>query len=93
LVYIAMHRKSTSLPEVRRARLRRVSGGALAWLVASVVGITLTEQSLFPIAAALAPVITVALAGGLFYLSAKREMPPSVDLEDGHEHLAEELIH
>lgn len=91
LVYIALHRNSASLPEVRRVGVRRFSGGALAWTTASVVGIALTEQTLLPLAAALAPVITVVLAGGLYYLSTKRETPPSISLEDGHEHFADAL--
>jgi amino acid transporter len=91
LVYIALHRNSPSLPEVRRVGVRRFSGGALAWTTASVVGIALTEQTLIPLAAALAPAITVVLAGGLYYLSTKRETPPSINFEDGHEHFADAL--
>ncbi|MET9249602.1 hypothetical protein [Nonomuraea sp. NPDC003709] len=55
------------LPEFRPRRLKPVTAGAGAWLAASAVGIVLTEQSASPVLAQLAPLITVAVAAGLYY--------------------------
>ncbi|GAA3313397.1 purine-cytosine permease family protein [Arthrobacter ramosus] len=83
LVYIAMHRNSLGvLPEVRPEKLRPISAGAVAWLVASGTGIFLTEQTASPLAAQFAPLITVALAGGLYYVAHRLQAPPAISTAD-----------
>ena len=84
LVYIALHRKTPggALPEVRPEKLKPVSAGAVAWLVASGIGIFLTEQTASPLAAQLAPVITVALAAILYYAAHRLQAPPAIDAAD-----------
>ncbi|MGW0841235.1 purine-cytosine permease family protein [Streptomyces sp. NPDC002787] len=57
------------LPEFRPLRLAPVTAGAGAWVVASAVGITLTEQTAHAVLAQLAPLVTVALAAGLYGLA------------------------
>ncbi|MET9965426.1 hypothetical protein ABZZ80_05745 [Streptomyces sp. NPDC006356] len=70
LIHIAVRGADRDgLPEFRPLRLVPVTAGAGAWLVASAVGITLTEQKAEPVLAQLAPVITVALAAGLYWLA------------------------
>ena len=79
LVYIALNRNVLGhLPEVRPEKLKAVSPGAVAWLVASAVGIFLTEQTGSALAAQFAPVITVVLAAGLYYLAYRMQTPPSL---------------
>tara|TARA_R110002020_G_scaffold75315_16_gene191803 strand:+ start:11249 stop:12529 length:1281 start_codon:yes stop_codon:yes gene_type:complete len=86
LVYILNHRRRTSdLPEVRRDHLSAVAPGALVWLLASGIGIWLTEQDAVPVLAQLAPVITFVLAGGGFLLTSKFWPPRVLDVaEDVH---------
>ncbi|MFJ4687020.1 purine-cytosine permease family protein [Streptomyces sp. NPDC091377] len=70
LVHIAVRGADRDgLPEFRPLRLVPVTAGAGAWLAASAVGITLTEQTANAVLAQLAPVITVALAAGLYWLA------------------------
>jgi hypothetical protein len=72
LVHIAVRRADRDgLPEFRPGRLRPLTAGAGVWVVASVVGITLTEQKALVRVAQLAPIITVALAAGLYYAALK----------------------
>jgi purine-cytosine permease-like protein len=72
LVHIAVRRADRDgLPEFRPGRLKPVTAGAGAWVVASAVGITLTEQKALVSVAQLAPIITVALAAGLYYAALK----------------------
>ncbi|MGH3273848.1 MAG: purine-cytosine permease family protein [Streptosporangiaceae bacterium] len=76
LVYIALSRKPAgTLPEVTESKLQPVAAGAVVWLVASAIGIYLTEQKSDASLATLAPLITVALAG-LGYLVTYRLSPP-----------------
>jgi purine-cytosine permease-like protein len=70
LVHIAVRGADRDgLPEFRPLRLAPVTAGAGAWVVASAVGITLTEQMAHAVLAQLAPLITVALAAGLYWLA------------------------
>jgi purine-cytosine permease-like protein len=62
LVAIALTRGSRSLPEVRRDRLSAITPGAIVWIVAAAVGIALTEVNA-GVLTALAPLVTVAIAG------------------------------
>lgn len=79
LVYIALNRNRLGhLPEVRPEKLKRVSGGAVAWIVSSAVGIFLTEQTWSVVAAQFAPLVTVALASGLYYVSYRIQAPATV---------------
>lgn len=83
IVHILMTRKKTNeLPEVRGEKLKPVSLGAIAWIVSSVVGIWLTEQTLAPILASLALPITVALAAGLYWLAAIVSSAPGIALDE-----------
>jgi purine-cytosine permease-like protein len=80
LVYIALNRKTLgALPEVRPEELRPISAGAVAWLAASGTGIFLTEQTFSPVAAQFAPLITVVLAAGLYYVAHKLQAPPAIN--------------
>lgn len=77
LVYIAMTRKNDdALPEIAESRLRPVAAGAIVWVVASAIGIYLTEQHASANLAALAPLITVVIAG-LGYFATFRLAPPA----------------
>lgn len=79
LVYIALNKDALGhLPEVRPEKLKPVSPGAAAWLVASGVGIYLTEQTGLPLAAQFAPLITVVLAAGLYYVAHRIQTPPTI---------------
>ncbi|MFI1742097.1 purine-cytosine permease family protein [Streptomyces sioyaensis] len=70
LVHIAVRGADRDgLPEFRPLRLVPVSAGAGAWLSASAVGITLTEQKANAVLAQLAPLVTIALAAGLYWLA------------------------
>lgn len=70
LVHIAVRGADRDgLPEFRPLRLVPVTAGAGAWVGASVVGIALTEQKGSTALAQLAPLITVALAAGLYWLA------------------------
>lgn len=70
LVHIAVRGADRDgLPEFRPLRLVPVTAGAGAWVVASAVGITLTEQTAHAVLAQLAPLVTVALAAGLYWLA------------------------
>lgn len=72
LVHIAVRGADRDgLPEFRPLRLVPVTAGAGAWVGASAVGIALTEQKASAVLAQLAPVITVALAAGLYWLALK----------------------
>jgi purine-cytosine permease-like protein len=76
LVYIALSRRTAgALPEVTEGRLPSLTAGAFIWVLASAVGIYLTEQTSSADLAALAPLITVAIAAG-GYLVAYRVQPP-----------------
>lgn len=78
LVFIGLNRKKQGLvPDIRPTNLKAISSGAGAWVLASAAGISLTEQTLWPLAAQLAPVITMALAAG-FYYGAYRLSPPQM---------------
>ncbi len=85
LTYIAINRKTTGLPEVRPHRLKGFSAGAVAWVVASAVGILLTEQTALPLAAQIAPLITIALAAGLYFITYKVQPPASIAPEEAHQ--------
>lgn len=79
LVYLLLTKgQQARLPEVRIAKLPALNAGAVAWLVAAAAGILLTEQTLVPLLAQLAPLITVVLAAGLYYLAFKIQRPPMV---------------
>lgn len=68
LVFIGLNWKKQDLvPDIRPANLKAISPGAVAWLFASAAGIALTEQTVWPIAAQLAPLVTVALAAVVYY--------------------------
>lgn len=71
LVHIAMNRGTGALPEFRPGRLRAVTMGAGAWVLASAIGIALTVQSAAPTLAQLAPLITVVLAAGGYFLAVR----------------------
>jgi hypothetical protein len=72
LVHIAVRGADRDgLPEFRPLRLVPVTAGAGAWVAASAVGIALTEQKGSAVLTQLAPVITVALAAGLYWLALK----------------------
>lgn len=76
VVYIIRaNKKRDELPEVRGSHLPAVAPGALIWLLCSVLGIWLTEQTALPLLAQLAPLVTVALAG-LGYYAVMRLSPP-----------------
>lgn len=79
LVYIAMSHRAGgagTLPEVTEARLGPLAPGAVVWGVASAAGIYLTEQTSSASLAALAPLITVAIAV-VGYLVTYRLSPPA----------------
>lgn len=77
LVHIAITaRKRDELPEVRPSRLRPVTMGAIAWLVAAGTGIALTEQQAVVALSKLAPLITVVL-GAAIYLIIAVVRPPA----------------
>lgn len=79
LVYIALNRgKQDQLPEVRVRKLPLLNAGALAWILSAGTGIALTEQTAAPVLAQLAPLITVLLAAGLYYLAYRLQQPPTV---------------
>ncbi|MFE3645764.1 purine-cytosine permease family protein [Streptomyces sp. NPDC059169] len=70
LVHIAVRGADRDgLPEFRPLRLAPVTAGAGAWVVSSVAGIALTEQTDSGVLAQLAPLITVVLAAGLYWLA------------------------
>jgi len=72
LVHIATHSGvDAALPEFRPGRLRPFSAGAVAWVLASAIGIALTVQTAAPTLAQLAPLVTVVLAAVGYYLSTK----------------------
>lgn len=81
LVYIALSRRtagvtsSGTLPEVAERRLPPLTAGALVWVVASAIGIYLTQQKSSADLAALAPLITVAIAAGGYFIT-YRVQPP-----------------
>ncbi|GAA3251045.1 allantoin permease [Pseudonocardia petroleophila] len=62
MTHIFLHRSDAEIPEFRPGRLPALTAGALAWIVASGIGIALTVQTASAVAAELAPVITVVLA-------------------------------
>lgn len=77
LVYIAMTSKNDgALPEIAESGLRPVAAGAIVWVLASAIGIYLTEQHASANLAALAPLITVAITG-LGYVATFRLAPPA----------------
>ncbi|GAA3275629.1 cytosine permease [Paenarthrobacter aurescens] len=86
LVYIALNRRNVhQVPEIRRERLSAFSAGTVAWLLASGTGIFLTEQTMVPVLAQLAPLITVALAAGGYFVAYRLQKPPAMDIsEDVH---------
>ncbi|MFF7530492.1 purine-cytosine permease family protein [Streptomyces bobili] len=70
LVHIAVRGADRDgLPEFRPLRLAPITAGAAAWAAASAIGITLTEQTAHAALAQLAPLITVVLAAGLYWLA------------------------
>ncbi|POX46122.1 cytosine permease [Streptomyces sp. Ru72] len=70
LVHIAVRGADRDgLPEFRPLRLAPITAGAGSWVVASAIGITLTEQTAHAVLAQLAPLVTVALAAGLYWLA------------------------
>jgi len=92
LVYIGLNWKKTDrVPDIRPASLKPVSLGALAWLLASTVGIILTEQTAFPVVSQLTPFITMVLAGALYYGAHKLSPPPSIDSSESLDTAEEEL--
>ncbi|WP_242676555.1 permease [Rhodococcus sp. ABRD24] len=64
LVHIALDKS-----DQEQAAVSTRGGGALAWLLASAVGIAATVQSTYPVVAQLAPLITVLLAASLYWFS------------------------
>lgn len=76
LVFIGLNWKKQDLvPDIRPANLQAISPGAAAWVFASATGIALTEQTAWPIVAQLTPLITVALAAGVYYGAYKLSPP------------------
>lgn len=67
LVHIALHR-----PGGKATTGNGVGAGALAWLVASAIGIAATVQTTYPVLAQLAPIVTVVFAASLYWLSCSR---------------------
>jgi purine-cytosine permease-like protein len=63
LVHIALRARGDE-----DAATRMIGGGAVAWLLASAVGIAATVQSAYPVISQLAPIITVVLAAGAYWL-------------------------
>ncbi|WP_242701427.1 purine-cytosine permease family protein [Arthrobacter cavernae] len=93
LVYIALTRKNKNqVPEIRRERLTNFNAGAVAWLAASGVGIYLTEQTGAPVLAQLAPLITVAIAGGGYYAAYKLQKPPAMEITEDVTVKEEQLV-
>ncbi|MDQ4504238.1 permease [Sinomonas sp. ASV322] len=83
LVYIALSRRDgLGLPEVRKSHLPEVNAGALSWVAASVIGIVLTEQTAVPVLAEIAPLITVAVAGGGYWIAYSVQRPRTLSHED-----------
>ncbi|MGH3164412.1 MAG: purine-cytosine permease family protein [Trebonia sp.] len=66
---------SGTLPEVTERRLPPLTAGAFVWVLASAIGIYLTQQKSSADLAALAPLITVAIAAG-GYLITYQVQPP-----------------
>jgi len=92
LVYIALARPTSEvLPEVRRDRLQPVAAGAVVWVLASGVGIWLTQQTAYPRLAELAPLITLALSAG-GYAAVARVAPPAVLPSAEQVHVAEQQM-
>ncbi|WP_433612188.1 hypothetical protein [Prescottella agglutinans] len=77
LVHIALRERGAE-----DAATRMMGGGAVAWLLASAVGIAATVQSAYPVISQLAPLIAVVLAAGSYGLvrtSRLRGGPPRSD--------------
>lgn len=67
LVFIGLNWKAQDkVPDIRPANLKGISPGAVAWVFASAVGIALTEQTAWPVVSQLTPLITMALAAGVY---------------------------
>ncbi|UKA50960.1 permease [Arthrobacter sp. FW305-123] len=93
LVYIALNRKNVhQVPEIRRERLSAFSAGTVAWLLASGTGIFLTEQTMVPVLAQLAPLITVALAAGGYFVAYRLQKPPAMDISEDVQVDEEQLV-
>ena len=76
LVFIGLNWKKQDLvPDIRPTNLKAVSPGAAAWVVASAVGIALTEQTIWPVVAQLTPLVTMVLAAGIYYGAYKLSPP------------------
>ncbi|WP_244907394.1 purine-cytosine permease family protein [Arthrobacter woluwensis] len=83
LVYIALNRRNPAiLPEIRPGKIKAVSPGAIAWLIASTAGIALTEQTTVPLLSQTAPLITVVLAGVLYLIAYRVQRPAAVSPTD-----------
>ncbi|WP_240629813.1 purine-cytosine permease family protein [Specibacter cremeus] len=92
LVYIALNWKKTHLvPDIRPARLKAISPGAIAWVLASGIGIALTEQTALPVISQLTPVITMVLAAALYYGAYKLSPPQFIDSSQSPDAIEEGL--
>ena len=92
LVFIGLNRKTQNLvPDIRPANLKAISPGALAWVFASAIGIALTEQTAWPVVSQLTPLITMALAAGVYYGAYKLSPPRLVSSADTIDRADEEL--
>lgn len=92
LVYIALNWKKPHLvPDIRPAKLKAVSPGAIAWVLASAIGIALTEQTAVPVISQLTPLITMVLAAALYYGAYKLSPPQFIDASQTLDAKEEEL--
>jgi hypothetical protein len=92
LVFIGMNWKKQDLvPEIRPANLKAISPGAIAWVFASAVGIALTEQTLWPVVSQLTPLITMALAAGVYFAAYKLSPPRLISSMETMDPADEEL--
>lgn len=84
LVHIALHRRGDE-----DAATQTKGNGAVAWFLASAVGIAATTQSTYPVISQLAPLITVVLAAGSYWLTRPSRLrggipEPDVDSLNAH---------
>jgi hypothetical protein len=92
LVFIGLNWKAQDkVPDIRPANLKGISPGAVAWVFASAVGIALTEQTAWPVVSQLTPLITMALAAGVYYGAYKLSPPRLISSEQTIDPADEEL--
>lgn len=83
LVHIAITAgKKDELPEVRPSRLKPVTLGAAAWLISVAVGIPFVLQEEMPLVKELVPLITVVLAGGIYFVFSLVVPPASLKVSE-----------